>query len=126
MSITEESYFQSEAIDVHNLENRDVYPLDNLEQIKAYNAKIISVINAINAKPVPRLKGRPIGFMPDAYKEKAKTLIRRLLTMMYKQIECADGKIIDDDIITSKLFAFNSKYNANLNFDWRQCLGQKQ
>lgn len=121
---TTESYFRSETADVNLLENREIYPLDTQEQIKAYNAKIISVMRSINAIPVPRLEGHPIGYMPEAYKEKAKTLILNLL-QMYKQIEGADGKIIGEDIITNILFAFNSKYTAELNFDWELVFGPK-
>jgi len=124
MSTTEESYFQSETADVDLLANREIYPLDTQEQINVYNAKIISVMRSINAIPVPRLGGHTIGYMPEAYKEKAKTLILRLLNM-YKQIKGADGKIIGEDTITNILFGFNRKYKAELNFDWEKVFGKK-
>ena len=99
---TTESYFRDEETDVNNLYNREIYPLDTQEQIGVYNAKIIEIIDIINARPVPRLEGHPIGYMPEAYKEKAKTLILKLL-QMYKQIEGADDNI---HMIKNKLFAF--------------------
>ena len=113
---TTKSYFQHETADVNLLENREIYPLDTQEQIGVYNAKIIEIINVINARPVPRLEGCPIGDMPADYKEQAKTLILRLIKM-YKHIEGADN---NNHMIKNKLFAFNTKYNANLenNFDW--------
>ena len=121
---TTESYFLDQETDVNNLDNREIYPLDTPEQIDVYNAKIISVMRSINAIPVPRLGGHPIGYMPEAYKEKATTRILKLLKM-YKQIKGADGKIIGEDIITNILFAFNSKYKAELNFDWEPVFGPK-
>ena len=116
MSTTEVSYFRSETADVNLLENREIYPLDTQEQIGVYNAKIIEIIDIINARPVPRLEGYPIGDMPEAYKDKAKTLILRLYKM-YKHIEGADN---NNHMIKNKLFAFNTKYKANLenHFDW--------
>ncbi len=125
MSTTEESYFRSETADVDLLENnREVYPLNTQEQINVYNAKIISIMRSINAIPVPRFEGHTIGYMPEAYKEKAKTLILRLLNM-YKQIEGANGKIIGEDTVTNILFGFNHKYKAELNFDWEKVFGKE-
>jgi hypothetical protein len=81
-------------------------------------------MRSINAIPVPRFEGHPIGYMPEAYKEKAKTLILRLLNM-YKQITGADGKIIGEGTVTNILFGFNSKYKANINFDWESVFGKE-
>ena len=52
--------------------------------------------------------------MPEAYKEKAKTLILRLYEM-YKKTNNNE-----EDNLRNILFAFNSKYKANLenHFDW--------
>lgn len=131
MSTTEESYFRSETADVDALADRDVYPLDTQEQKNEYNAKIISLMRHINAIRVPRFEDpasetgkMPIGDMPEAYTEKAKTLMKRLLGL-YQQIEGADGKIIGEDTLTSILFGFDSKYKAELNFDWETVYGPK-
>ena len=124
MSTTEESYFRSETADVDALADRDVYPLDTQEQKNEYNAKIISLMRHINAIPVLKLEGYPIGYIPEAYTEKAKTLMKRLLGL-YQQIEGADGKIIGEDTLTSILFGFDSKYKAELNFDWETVYGPK-
>ena len=121
---TTESYFRAEETAVNNLDNREIYPLDTSEQIDVYNAKIISVMRSINAIPAPRLEGHPIGYMPEAYTEKAKTLMKRLLGL-YQQIRGADGKIIGEDIITNILFAFNNKYKAELNFNWESVFGPR-
>ncbi len=120
MSTTEESYFRSETADVDLLADREVYPLNTQEQINKYNAKIISVMDAINTIPVLKLSGHPIGYMPEAYNEKAKTLILRLYGM-YKPITTGEpDPNFGEENLRNKLFAFNSKYKANLenHFDW--------
>jgi hypothetical protein len=81
-------------------------------------------MRSINAIPVPRLGGHPIGYMPEAYKDKAKTLILRLLNM-YKQIKGVDGKIIGEDTLTNILFGFNSKYKPQIAYDWESVFGPK-
>jgi hypothetical protein len=119
------SYFSSETADVDLLANRDVYPLDTQEQINVYNAKIISIMNTINATPVPRFEDPTTGYMsigdmPEAYKEKAKTLILKLYGM-YKQITTGEpDPNFGEGNLRNKLFAFNSKYKANLenHFNW--------
>ena len=123
---TTDSYFRSETADVNALaeesETADINAL--AEESVRYNAKIISVMRSINAIPAPRLEGHPIGYMPEAYTEKAKTLMKRLLGL-YQQIRGADGKIIGEDIITNILFAFNNKYKAELNFNWESVFGPR-
>ncbi len=118
MSTTEESYFRYETTDVDALADREIYPLDTQEQINVYNAKIISIMNTINAIPVPRFEGHTIGYMPEAYKEKAKTLILKLYGM-YEKIGEPDPNFGEGNL-RNKLFAFNSKYKANLenHFKW--------
>ena len=121
------SYFRDETADVDALADRETYPLDTQEQKNEYNAKIISIMNTINATPVPRFEDpttgyMSIGYMPEAYKEKAKTLILKLYGM-YEQIGEQIGEPdpnFGEGNLRNKLFAFNSKYKANLEnyFDW--------
>ena len=125
------SDFRSETADVDALADRETYPLDTQEQKNEYNAKIISLMRHINAKKVPRFEDpasetgkMPIGDMPEAYTEKAKTLMKRLLGL-YQQIRGADGKIIGENILESILFGFDSKYKAKLNIDWETVYGPK-
>ena len=109
-------YFSYETGNVDLLENdREVYPLDTSKQINDYNAKIISIMNTINAIPVPRLEDSD----SEAYKEKAKTLILKLYGM-YKRIEGVSDPNVGEENLRNKLFAFNSKYKANLenHFIW--------
>jgi hypothetical protein len=80
-------------------------------------------MNTINATPVPRFVdsttgNMSIGDMPEAYREKAKILILKLYGM-YEQIGEPDPNFGEGNL-RNKLFAFNSKYKANLenHFDW--------